>query len=159
MVCSCLAFRDLLTESITIDEYLFSLSPSKFKVQLWFILQKCLEGQSPLMSICSQLHIQLWFILQSLEFTLKSISSAFYVQSSHTILVYPSKLMSISSTTHQDESEHTIKVYSSKVFRGSITIGEYTFNLSTSNITYNVDLVFILSNEAQYSVHQAIPSK
>ena len=30
VVCSCLAFRDLLTESITIDEYLFSLSPSKF---------------------------------------------------------------------------------------------------------------------------------
>ena len=105
---------------IYIEKYLFSRSPSKFKVQLWFNLQKCLEGQSPLMSICSQLHIQLWFILQSLEFTLTSISSASYLKTSHTIMVYPSKLMSISSTTHQDESELTIKVYSSKVFRGSI---------------------------------------
>ena len=39
VVCSCFAFRDLLTESITIDEYLFSRSPLNTDIHYTYIFK------------------------------------------------------------------------------------------------------------------------
>ena len=39
VVCSCFAFRDLLTESITIDEYLFSRSPLNTYINYTYIFK------------------------------------------------------------------------------------------------------------------------
>ena len=39
VVCSCFALRDLLTESITIDEYLFSRSPLNTYIHYTYIFK------------------------------------------------------------------------------------------------------------------------
>ena len=44
VVCSCFAFRDLLTESITIEEYLFSLSPLNTCIFYTYIIYPLSSG-------------------------------------------------------------------------------------------------------------------